>query len=261
MQNAARFALALCLAACCAVILSAPASAQTPAAGEFVFFDTPFPPYIEGREDGGPPTGGLAVRIVQEAFRRLDRPMRIELLPWRRVLMSLEEGRCDGVMLLMRNEERERFLCYTDPLCQGREMLYYRPSTMGGFAWEEFEDLKGLSIGLVAGFTYGEAFLAAVADLDLEVEYATDSESNMAKLYAGRVDLALEEQAVAVALLAAHPDWNEAVATAEKPVTVYEYHMAFSRAAGACDLVDRVNEVLEQMRSDGTLETILGYAQ
>lgn len=249
-----RRALALALLIPTLTVLTSPSEAQQGRPIDLV--DSPFPPYVEG-EHGGPPTGGLAVRLVDALGARIGREFRITLHPWKRLLKMLRLGQADGVTLILRTAEREEYLRYTIVLLESRESLYYSSERLEDFQWRTFRDLEGYRIGLVDGYTYGEPFLQGVSALDLRVEYANDDAANFRKLVEGRVDLVLADDAVASSLLASHPSWREVVERAEQPVAVYPYHMAFSRKSPAADLVPGINRAIESMREDGTLATIL----
>ncbi len=233
---------------------AAPSAAQTGGAVQLV--DAPFPPYIEGEYDGKP-TGGIVPRILAELEARTGHELRLTLHPWKRVLKMVRLGQADGVSLLMRTAERETFLRYTTVLLESRESLYYNTARLEGFQWRTFRDLEGYRIGLVDGYTYGQPFMEALSTLDLTVEYAGDTESAFRMLAAGRVDLVLEDDAVASSLLAANPSWQDVLDRAEQPVAVYPFHMAFSRKSPAADLVPEIDRAIEAMQSDGTLKSII----
>ena len=136
-------------------------------------------------------------------------------------------------------------------------MLYFRNDHFKEFNWQDFSELKPYTIGLISGYTYGEGFLAAVASQGLKIEEAVSSEVNFQKLYAGRIDLFLEDELVAKATIAKHPEWKEIFGVASKPVTTYDYYMAISRKSPALDIIPELNKVIARMKSDGTIRRIL----
>jgi polar amino acid transport system substrate-binding protein len=243
------------LAAVLAVSLWASlAWAQEPPA-RLHFADSPFPPYLVGQE-GGPARGGAAVALVRGLFARLGIEVSITLHPWQRTLHMVKAGRADGVCLVMHSKERESYLAYSRPLFHARESLYYRQDRLPGFSWRGLADLKPYRIGVVAGYTYGGGLLRAVSELGLKVEPAPSGRRCLKKLIAGRIDLYVEEESVARTLLAELPG-GERVAKAERPLSVFAYHLALARGTGAHRLLPRLNRVLERMHREGEVRRIL----
>jgi polar amino acid transport system substrate-binding protein len=160
------------------MVLWLPGSSVSGEIHRVLFADTPFPPYIVG-ELGQHPTGGISVELLQELFDRLGVEVSVELHPWKRTLKLAEFGKVDGIPLLMRNSERDRFLVFTEVLFESRELFHYRKDRFGGFSWQGYTDLKNYTIGLVSGYTYGPEFLQAVEELNLKVKYADSSLQNL----------------------------------------------------------------------------------
>lgn len=220
-----------------------------------LFVNTPYPPYSVG--DYGRPDGGSAVAITAEIFRRLDIPVRQELHPWRRVLKMAETGQADGITLLMKTEQRTGFLSFTEPLFMAREVFYYRPDRLGRFQWEKFVDLKPYRIGLVEAYGYSPDFLEAVKQLSLDVEYAASDRISFQKLHVGRIDLYLCNADMGNSLIAKNPKWQKSFLEQKKPVRVYPDYMAISRRSPAQKLLPRINQVILEMKADGTVDRLL----
>ena len=226
-------------------------------ARKYVFMDEPLPPYTYGRV-GEISYRGLTKDIFDELFGRLGMCYEIRLVPWARALDNARHGSCDGVPLLIRTEERERFLAYSDPVVENRELLYFLPARMGDFQWNELDDLKGLRIGLVRGYTYAEGLMEAIDKGTVQVTYSKDSTLNFTMLRAERVDIIVEDESVAGPLLAAHPEWSGSIAAAPRELSHYNWHIGLSRLSPVAKHVDAINRVLDEMHRDGTLARILG---
>jgi polar amino acid transport system substrate-binding protein len=233
---------------------------RTSVSGEIhrvLFADTPYPPYMVG-ELGQHPTGGISVELLRELFGRLGVEVAVELHPWKRTLKLAEFGKVDGIPLLMRNSERDRFLAFTEVLFESRELFHYRKDRFGRFSWQDYTDLEEYTIGLVSGYTYGPEFLQAVKDFNLKVKYANSSRQNLHMLYAGRVDLCLEEEMVARFMINENENWKDSLKVAPKPVSVYPYYMAVSKKSEAVALLEPINRIIADMKKDGTVNRLLG---
>lgn len=217
--------------------------------------DAPYPPYIIG-DFGEQPRDGIMVRVLREAFQRLGMNLTIELMPWQRALGLAREGHVDGLVILLKSSDRENYLVYSDPVIASCGQVYYHKERRPDFNWREYEDLLGLRLGLVRGYVYGPAFHEAVARLGLSTELADGSRANMLKLFRGRVDLALEDERVAQAVLAQEPEWREVLQPAAKPTAVYNYHTALSRTSPVLPRLAELNAVLAEMRASGRIQAI-----
>ncbi len=250
-------AVCIFLLHCCLFFCVSTAAAQEQS--RLRITETPFPPYVEG-ETGGRARGGLAVEIALEAFRRLGIEADIELHPWKRVLRMLETKESDGVLVLMKTEERQRFLIFTETYITGKDLIYYDMYDMhrgGKFSWDNYADLRPFTIGLVEEYSYDNDFLEAIDRWGLKIEYAGNPETNFRKLAAGRVDLVVEEMYVAHALINNFPGWKDRIAAAGKEIAEYPYYMAFSKKSGHDELAEQVNTVLEEMERDRTISEII----
>lgn len=248
-------ALALFLALSLALPI-ATVSAGDEGADKVVFVDEPLAPYSLG-EMGGLAQGGISYDLLAGIFGRLGMDFELRLVPWARVLKTVEHGKADGVPLLVKNAEREAYLVYTDPVVEIRDLLYYLPERLGRFQWEEYADLKGRSFALTTGYAYDEGFMSALEAFDFQVIRSRDTEANVRLLLAGRADLILEEESMMATLLAEHPEWESRISAAAKPVSSYFWYMGISRLSPLAGRVDEINQVLSDMREDGSLDVIL----
>lgn len=144
-------------------------------------------PYIY-RQYGRPT--GLDHEVVSEVFKRLGVEVDWQFLPWKRCLAMVEQGLADGIMDIFHVDEREPYLIYApEPLSTVEFVLYQanaRPHPV-----QRLEELGGLRIGTSPGYTYGDAFEAA---LPLRREDAPTHEANFGKLMLGRIDLLITDR-------------------------------------------------------------------
>ena len=222
------------------------------------FFDSPFPPYVIGAR-GKAASGGIAVDIADEICTRMGLDCTVSLVPWKRALKMTRRGRSDGILTLLKTSERENFLVYTNNFISSREVVYWNKQNHPAFRWENYSDLKGLTIGLVSGYEYGIDFIEAVEDLDLTVEYIDSSELNVKKLISGRVDLIIEDEMVADFYIQQFPGAEESVGKLPKTIADYDYHMALSRSSAHVHRIDQFNSVLEEMKREGLVKSIIDH--
>ena len=100
----------------------------------------PYPPWAIGTA-GSKPTGGIAVEIVEELFRRLNLKTRVIIYPFKRGLQRIMDGDEDVILMVSRSKEREEYMLFTHPIRHVRFVFYY-PAKLKSFEWREWKDLQ-----------------------------------------------------------------------------------------------------------------------
>lgn len=193
----------------------------------------PTPPYIEllpADAAGGQRLGGLWVDTVQAVLAELGQPHEpLRLTPWNRLLRKAEEGRIDGLFGITRSPERERFLHFADePLLADPWLVWIRAEDAGRLAYSAPEDLAGRGVGLVAGYNYGEDFLARLRAVAV-IEEVADEQTNFRKLAARRIDALVSTLQVGTRTAAAAGLAGAVQPLPAVPVKLSVFHIAFRR--------------------------------
>lgn len=143
--------------------------------------------------------GGKLVALSRASLQLQGHSLKVDFMPWARVLLELKRGNYDGALPLWPNEIVDLGLTPSRPLVYS-EMGFFirRDSPLQGLP---LEDLKGLSTGIVRGYGYPPRLLNA----GLLTEEAANDISNLRKLAARRFDLVLLEREVGLYLLQEEP--------------------------------------------------------
>lgn len=131
--------------------------------------------------------GGLLNRIVVEAFAAVGIEVEIVFLPWARAFAMAKAGDIDGTCCWFNNDERRNTFLVSPPLYEVQYVFFHRRDL--AFHWATFEDLKGMSIGAIHEYYYGETFTEYERSGRIYVERVPSDEINFRKLLAGRIDL------------------------------------------------------------------------
>ena len=222
---------------------------------KLIFMDEPMAPFSIGAM-GELAKDGLCPRLLQAIFDPLGFKTEIKLVPFARAIKSVENGRADGMPLLFVTEQRKRYMVFTDPITQGHENFYYHPDKLGKFEWNSYSDIQGKTIGLVRGYSYSPQFTAALEDYRIQVEYATNPETNIHKLYAKRVDLILEDEFIVQSVVKKYPAWKKAIKPCAKPVSSYSWSMGLWKNSPAAAKLDEINQIIGKLQKDGTIRQI-----
>lgn len=197
------------------------------------------------------PQGGPASQIVREAFASQGWDVEFRYMPWARGLSLTQEAQTDGTMLYSYNEERGKNFLFSAPILVLETVVFHRKDKP--LAWQNPEDLKGLTLGAVLKYDYG--FVTEEAGYTLD--RVASNVFNYRKLAAGRIDALMEERLVGLAALESE-GFTDTLTYHPKPIKSAPYHLIVSRNhPRAQEIIAAFNQGLEQLKQDGRLEKIL----
>lgn len=211
----------------------------------------PFTPDYYGKT-----TEGLSFQLMKEIFAPLGIAIDLTLYPQKRMLEYVRSGRKDAATVISKNSERDLFLDYSETLLKKRGLIYYLHARETPICWQSYKDLTGLRIGVVAGHNYGDAFNRGVKEFGLHLVELEQVQQGFDMLLSGRVDVFFCIELSAKKILG-QKKYMEKFAHAEKPYFSKGYHIGFSKKSEARFLIPKVNQVIRQMKEDGSLEKII----
>ena len=220
---------------------------------ERLYVDANNPPFMYA--DARQQAAGIYPALVRALFDRLNEPVLISPLPWRRVLRSLEDGGA-GVAGIYWSDARQTWLDYSAPLYEERIMIYQRK---GGRPLRDLTDLHGLEVGVLAGWFYSQALSEAAARGEVNLQPLSEDARNLGKLARGRLDavLAVAESGDAALYQLGLED---EISCSKAPLLNKATYIAFPKAARRQALLARINATLARMRADGSLQRITRQA-
>ncbi len=242
--------LAAALALLVAGILPAAAQQTVSLVGD------PWPPYVNGKL-GEFAESGVAVEIVNRVFAQIDgAEARFPLIPWKRALHEVEHGHSDGIAILLKTAERERYMEYSLPLVTGHQLVWSVADASGAaFEWNSIEDLHGKRVGTIEGYSYGADIDAAFASGAITPVRAPSVEHMFAMLVAGRIDLVLENDAVGYELARKYARVD--IRPARRPTNSEIFYMGFSKKSPAVRLLPQINLAIARLHDAGVIERIV----
>lgn len=213
--------------------------------------DAQNPPFMYAGPDGQ--ARGVYPLLLRALFAELDQPLKLSALPWPRALAGLERAE-HGVGGIYATTERLARYDYSEPLHVETVRVYARRGRLRLF--ERIEDLRGLRVGVLRGWSYGDAFDAAVRKGLFKVEVVAADQQNFGKLERDFLDVALAIEQAGEAQLAsgAYPT----VRAMANPLTENPTHLAFHKSAKQRALLERVNELLTRWRRSGEHARLIG---
>lgn len=210
-----------------------------------------FPPWIIVDKKG---IHGIDIDILNAVGARMGLRFTYVECPWLRCLRLMEGGAGDLMSGLFRSPDREKYLAYIDPpYYQDPPKVFYtladRPKAI-----HKYDDLKGLSIGVVAGTLYFPRF---DNDTQLEKQVFHEEPQLVRLLGAGRIDTFISTEVEADILIekaGLSGRFNKSVL---EDAESGESYFALSRLSKHQDLAPALSETIRQLKASGELVRII----
>lgn len=239
---------ALALAAGLAGLLaSGPVPAQ-----ERVDIDAKDPPFSYADANGA--AAGVYADLVRAAFALMKEPLVIEAVPWKRALAEIDAGTA-GAGGMYKTRERALKYDFSEAMFTEKLVVYVRRDRTFRFAG--VDDLAGLRVGVLRGWSHGDAFDVARMAGRLQVEEVVTDAQNFSKLDAGRLDAVVAIEQSGKKLLAGGFPSLQALPV---PLAMITAHLAFNRAQHKRPLLVRFDAALGTLRRSGEYDRIVERA-
>lgn len=217
-------------------------------AGKLVIGTSPdFPPFEFLDADGN--VVGIEIEIMQLICQELGVELEIKQMDFDSVLPGVQTGKFNvGVSGISVTPDREKNTLFTVPYCLAAQAIVVTsdsPITCKA-------DLEGKTVSVQTGTTAEEFCMSNGYTVKA---FAANADAETA-LTVGKVDAWVIDDLTAAEMVAAynedHPD--APLVILDEAMTTEPYAFAF--AIGGDDLVERINEILNQLLADGTIAAI-----
>ena len=234
-----------CMNACSAAKLTVESVQK---AGKLIIGTSPdFPPFESLSADGK--VEGIEIEIMELICQELGVELEIKQMDFDSVLPGVQTGKFNvGVSGISVTPEREKNTLFTVPYCLAAQAIVVTSdSTIASKA-----DLAGKTVSVQTGTTAEEFCMSNGYDVKA---FTANADAETA-LTVGKVDAWVIDDLTAAEMVAAynedHPD--APLVILDEAMTTEPYAFAF--AQGNDDLVNKINEILKGMLSDGTIASI-----
>ncbi len=165
-------------------------------AKELTIVSTNYPPHIY-KEKGK--IVGLRIPILTDVFAAMGHTYKPLVVPWKRAIDLVRQGKADGIASIWKKPEREAFLVYPQIPFYYEVIGIYKKKDFGlNYQIGQYDTLEGLKIGAVLGFAWPQDFIRNKNYLLLE---EPSDKQNLLKLAKDRLDLVLSDSAVGAYLI------------------------------------------------------------
>ena len=210
-----------------------------------------YPPYIYLNNDGVP--AGIDVEIATEAFRRMGYAARFETIDWEQKTNLVESGAIDCIWGCFSMQGREEMYRWAGPYMVSRQVAAVDADS----SIRSLSDLAGKTIAVQSTGKPEEIFLSG-SDPRIPQTVEVLSIENRSVQYAlrscGYVDAIAAHE---TGILQYMKDNSVEFRILEEPLLVTGLGAAFAKN-DTRSLDSQLTDTLAQMRTDGTLEQILG---
>jgi polar amino acid transport system substrate-binding protein len=213
-----------------------------------------YPPY-EYLDDGE--VEGVAVEIVQEAFKRMKVPIKITLHPWDQSLAMIQKGEADAIFTIFKTPEREAFADYSHEVLMPQVVSLFVKSDSNVVFDGDLNKLSRFTFGVVRTVSYGSIFDDTVNNgMIRHIEISETGEENMKKLLQGRFDILVSNRYGALDIVKKMNKMDHVKELIPAIQSVPSY-IAFSKKRSLTSLRDEFDSILRNMKDDGTYESII----
>ena len=221
-------------------------------AAEVVLVNAPYPPY--GMPEGHSLGPGIDMEMAMTALENMGVRTSVQMVPFKRALAMLEEGRADLTTSLSFRAERDSYLLWSLPYRTDTRYIFFTRKN-ASFEPRRVEDLRGRSVGVVRGFVFPSAFADDAAIKKVEAPHVA---SLVGMLIEGRFDALIvnsivgKHELMATGRLAEVKQAPFSLRSPDDKGTV----MGFSKARVSREFVERFDAELRKMLDDGTIYRI-----
>lgn len=210
-------------------------------------------PY-NGEPDADKP--GYGIEIMKAVFEPKNIKIDYQTMPWNRAVDDTKEGKFDSI-IGAGVRDAEGCIFPTETIGYNINDLFVKPDST--FKFERIEGLNSVKIGIIADYSYSEAFDAYVAANkdDEQKIFVVSGDGALEKLYkmvlAGRIDAFMENP-----LVVAQESWKDEVKSAGQVGDKDALYVAFSPAKESSKkYAEMFDAGIKELRANGKLKAIL----
>jgi len=209
-----------------------------------------WPPY----SDENLPEQGLAIDLVSTALKRAGYTPHVRVDSLERILEGGKTGDYDVFATPWYTMDRDQYLDFSQPYLESHICFIKRKDS--AFEYTGFDDLEGMTIGVIKDYAYDEDFNQSPAIKKVDESSLL---RNLQKLIEKEIDLTLDDERVLRYQIKRFMPGNTAgLEILEKPLVVRGVNIGVSRKnPNHAKIVADFNSAIAVMKQDGTYDRVL----
>lgn len=196
---------------------------------------------------------GIDIDIINELSKALGVGIEIQHHPWARALEQIRNGQADMITGIAYTKERDRYMYYVPiSYCSVHPVFYTRKGKEKLI--RTYKDLYGQSVGYSINSVYFEPF-----DDDSHIDkIGVSTESQLLKVLAlGRIDFIIGTDPNISFEIARLGYRDRLVPTEYQPSENTRLFMAISRKSPVMSQSKKIEQILQRLLSEGTIDKII----
>jgi polar amino acid transport system substrate-binding protein len=199
---------------------------------------------------------GILIDVINEAFRRAGYSVEVKLMPWARCLAEVKNGAVDGIFSVFVTPERQEFLTYSNEVLITQVQVFFVRVDSSLTFEGDLRKFTGKSIGIINQTSYGPRLDAALKEGIFEkIDSTKDSESNIRKLIAGRVDMIPSYRHVVLST-AKRLGVLDKIRQLSPDIEAIPSYLAFTQKRDFAKLIRDYDKAIASMKQDGTYDQL-----
>lgn len=219
------------------------------AAEKIVIASLEIPPYVIAESPASPQ--GILVELIKYVARDANVEVDFVVLPWARALADTKMGAYDAIIPTMRNNERDAFLNFYQPIITFEISLFSLKGQpkYGGHLVE----LKNKFVARILGQSGGENFDKYIKDNNIDLFETHSFKQSLETLIARRSDFALLPKLVGQYIKKSLKPSLPIEASLD-PVGLIDIHVAFTKKrTSKHDTYQKFNLALKKLKANGKM--------
>ncbi|WP_084628974.1 substrate-binding periplasmic protein [Neptunomonas japonica] len=200
---------------------------------------------------------GLAPAITKKVFNELG--YEIQLITdynWKRCLLEVQLGNADIVVAAFKIPSRKTFLHFTEsPLIVDPIELFV--NRQAPIKVKQMSDLKGKTVGLLLGDSFGEKFDHFVQN-NSDIEYVSRNSQNFTKLALKRIDY-VPIGALSGELQSKKLGLHDQIMALDYRISTEFFYLALGKSSSLEKHLPYLNRRLKELTQDGTIEQLTHF--
>ncbi|MCP3925702.1 MAG: amino acid ABC transporter substrate-binding protein [Desulfobacterales bacterium] len=223
-------------------------------------------PVVIAIDEGNPPfmyiDGGKAAgfypTLIESIFQIMKIPVVIKPLPWKRAILNADQGKM-GIAGIYKNADRLKKYDYSNEIFQEQLLLFIHKEK--AFPYNNFSDLKGKTIGVIRGWSYGDEFDTYIKDKLFFVNEERNDAMNFKLLFNKRFDCLIAIKESGQDLIAKGnfegENYKGKIIQLQPPIAINSTYLIFSKTANQIYLLSKFNIVLKKMKAEGKYKKLI----
>ncbi|MCP3925292.1 MAG: amino acid ABC transporter substrate-binding protein [Desulfobacterales bacterium] len=196
---------------------------------------------------------GISYDLIMEIGKKLNIPVKFQILPWKRMLVYLDQGEIDVILGIYWTKKRSEIYHYSSPFLQNEARVFVLKEKK--FNFRSFKDLIGKRGDIPPGGSFGDKF-DKFSKKHLKLSGIKDRSSRIKRLLLGRCHYFIADYMDGMWTLN-EQGMADKIVPLPKAVSKTQVYFAMSRKSKCPNIAAEITNYIEIFKNDGTMKSII----